>query len=148
MISVCTLYSRRGRRLDKDKDKELIFFLLFSFMGILVMVELAGVLGGSQLRHHQLWQLCLLHAHRLPVCHAGGLDRYPLLGKEKFFIYIFLPQGKVSLSHPEIFYFITQWSCSGLGSLCGRCRGFVPRDLCPMQKACALPKSRHQKCWP
>ena len=33
-----------------------------------------------QPRHHPLRQLRLLHAHRVPVHHHGGLDRCPLLG--------------------------------------------------------------------
>ena len=33
-----------------------------------------------QPRHHPLRQLRLLHAHRVPVHHHGGLDRRPLLG--------------------------------------------------------------------
>ena len=43
-------------------------------------VSLLGELGGSQPGHHQLRQHRPCHAHRLPVCHHGGLDPDPLLG--------------------------------------------------------------------
>ena len=40
-----------------------------------------GVLGGPQLRHHQLRQHPVRHPDGVPVHHHGGLDRHPLQRK-------------------------------------------------------------------
>ena len=46
-------------------------------------LDVHGSLGGTKLRHHQLRQHRIRHAHCLPVHHYGGLDCHIVLGKAR-----------------------------------------------------------------
>ena len=75
-FSWCSLYSRSN---DWRRRSNTLRWQLQVWWGGWTILR--RVLGGSKLRHYQLWQLWSFHAHGLPMCHPWGMDWRTLLGK-------------------------------------------------------------------
>ena len=64
-----------------------------------------GRVGGTKLWDHKLRQLPTEHAHRVPVCHLGGMDRDPILGESNVESIIETSASTVFYYFCKIYYF-------------------------------------------